>query len=440
MARRGGRGGGRGPSRAQVRERELAAAASVVVDGRYDVVVMGGGASGLAAAVAAGERGARVLVLEADRTCGRTILATGNGRCNFSNVGLAPKYYNDPGFVGAVFGEDPLRDVLDFFRGCDMRWCLEGERLYPLSRRAASVRNVLLRRARGAATLAPARAATGISRDGRGFRVTYRELWDGGADRTVAAANVVVATGGPRGGSDGERRGDVAPRLDVAGDLGLRTVPASPALCPVACEDSPLLALDGRRLHVRAQLTHGTFPMWSERGEALLRPYGISGIVVFDMSRRVRPGDLVELDLVPDMARSELQQMVDPFLRGGFEPGCLDGVLDPDVAAVLERLARERWLPEGFEREPAGTDSEALVGLAKAYPLRTTGVAEPERAQVTRGGLACDQFDPKTLGCRGVPGLHACGEALDVDGDCGGFNLSWAWKSGLVAGGAAASR
>jgi len=195
-----------------------------------------------------------------------------------------------------------------------------------------------------------------------------------------------------------------------------------------------------RRLHVRAQLTHTAFPVWSERGEVLLRSYGLSGIVVFNMSRQVTPGDLIELDLLPDLTKSELQQMVDPFAHGSFEDGCLDGVLDPDVASTLEGLARSRWTLEDTGRNEPASDSEALMALAKSYPLRATGTTGHEQAQVLRGGLCTNQFSTETLECTSIPGLFATGEALDVDGECGGFNLSWAWKSGMVAGTAAATR
>ncbi|MCC6098406.1 MAG: aminoacetone oxidase family FAD-binding enzyme [Olsenella sp.] len=418
-------------SRAQRREALLDAASSVEVAASYDVVVIGGGAAGLTAAICAGEKNARTLVLESSRECGRSILATGNGRCNFSNVGLAEKYYNDPEFVGAVFGNDPLKDVLGFFRQCDMRWCLEEERLYPLSKRAASVRNVLLRRARNAGvTLAPARSVTSVRREGDGYAVAFADGFGNGSSHEVSARSVVLAAGGTQ--SDG--------KLDVARDLGLRTVPTSGVLCPVGMEPNPMLELDGRRLTARVQLTHTRFPIWSERGEVLVRPYGLSGIVIFNMSRHVEPGDLVELDLLPDLTASELQQMVDPFFKGTFESGCLDGVLDPDLAAILEGLARSRWSLDGNGTADATTDSKALVALAKSYPLRATGTTEVAQAQVLRGGLANDQFSPQTLECLSSPGFFVAGEALDVDGECGGFNLSWAWKSGMVAGTSAATR
>lgn len=387
----------RGASRSRLRAEALAAASGVRVPARCDVAVVGGGASGLAAAVAAAEAGASVVVLERDLACGRTILATGNGRCNFSNSSLDSARYNDPSFVGAVAGERFGADVLRFFRDCGLAWAEEeGGRLYPLSRQAASVREVLLARARGAgAVLAPGREATSVRSAAGGAR--WELEYDGPAGAgLLAARTVVVAAGG------GER---------ILGELGLACDPFEPVLCSLACSplrrDVSLDELDGRRAHVLARLLRDGAEVARGDGEVLFRPYGLSGIVVFDLSREARAGDVVALDLTCGMSDEDLARCAPA------------GALDPVVAAALGRDA-----------------------LAAARDLRflVSGPAEPERAQVTRGGLACGQFDPATLEARDLPGLFACGEALDVDGACGGFNLAWAWKSGLVAGRSAGSR
>lgn len=422
-------------SRTKERERLVEVARSVAVPARCDVVVMGGGAAGLVAAISAAERGASVVVLERDLECGRSILATGNGRCNFANVALDARRYSAPGFVEAVCGPRWLDDVLGFFRACGMRWCIEQDRLYPLSRQAASVRSVLVARARRAGVVcAPAREVLEVAGEGgpgtpARHAVAFAGAATDGRRESVQASAVILATGG-----------GAAPSLD---GLGLRrSATTSPVLCPLACEGPPLSELDGRRAHVRASLTGRAvrFPLWQGRGELLFRDYGISGILAFDLSRRAAPGDLVELDLAPDVPGAELRQLVDPSARGAFEDGSLDGVLDPQVAHVLERLARARWHVERDGREAPPSDAEALTALVKALPLIVVGPAEVSRAQVTRGGLLTDQFLPETLSPAALPWLFACGEALDVDADCGGFNLAWAWKSGMVAGDGAARR
>jgi len=304
-----------------------------------------------------------------------------------------------------------------------------------MSRRAASVRNVLIARLRRAGVVAaPARRVTQVRhQDGRGFDVSFSSALADGTPSTLRAGRLIVACGGNGAGE--------APQPWLDG-LGLSSTPTRPVLCPLSCESSPLSALDGRRVHAAVTLSKkgGPFPHWQDRGEVMLRDYGLSGIVIFDLSRRAAPKDVLELDLTPDLSHSELRGLACSSARGDFEPGCLDGVLDPDIAALLERLALARWQPtwRDWGSGVPNDDVEALVLLTKALPLRITGVADVTHAQVTAGGLANAQFLPTTLEALDIPGLYATGEALDVDGDCGGFNLSWAWKSGLVAGAAAA--
>lgn len=396
----------RGTSRSRLREQALDTALAVSVGTRYDVAVLGGGAAGLAAAIAGAEAGASVVALERDLECGRTILATGNGRCNFSNAELSPERYNDPAFVKAVCGEHFGEDVLAFFGGCGLAWAQEGERLYPLSRQATSVRDVLVGRARRAgATLACAREVTGLEKgdDGSAWRVSWRDASAGFATGTLDARAVVLACGG-------------GPSL--ADELGLERAPYEPVLCSLACDaigNANLAALDGRRAHVVARLLRDGRVLARERGEALFRAYGISGIVTFDLSRAARPGDVVSLDLTCGLDATRARELVE-------RAGGTSGLLDPRIAAALGAAPSEQ--------------------LERARDLRfvVRGPADPERAQLTRGGLLVSQFDAVTLEEHKAPGLFACGESLNVDGACGGFNLAWAWKSGLVAGSGAAAR
>lgn len=389
-------------SRASKRAELLHAASRVVVPDTCDVCVIGGGAAGLVASIIAAEQGARVVALERDLECGRTILATGNGRCNFANRHADPVLYNDPVFVRGVCGATWLADVLAFFESCGLAWAEEAEgRLYPLSRQAASVRNVLLQRAQAAGVvLAPARDVMRIHGHGSGFDVSYRELWSETTATIEHAGAVVVSVGGAA--------------TQVYDELGLESAPAIPLLCPLSCKGPALPQLDGRRVRVCARLEHDGRLVAEQSGEVLFRDYGLSGIVVFNLSRFAQPGDTITLDLIPTLVLEQAQRL-------GVRT--LDGLLDPIVAQTLI--------------EETGSAPAALA-LAKALVYTVTETAEIGHAQVRRGGLATAQFDPHTLQARSVPGLFACGEALNVDGPCGGYNLAWAWKSGMVAGMAAA--
>lgn len=393
-------------SRSRERERALAAASAVRVPARCDVVVAGGGAAGLAAAIAAAEAGASVTVLERDVACGRPILATGNGRCNFMNealLGPSPAWgrYNDPAFVAAACGERAGEDVLAFFEGCGLAWASEEGRLYPLSRQASSVREVLLARARRAgATLAPAREALSVTAEKDGWHVFFRgEATPGEGE--LSSTSVILAAGG----------GSALGR-----EAGLAVTPFQPVLCSLACAPADggvsLDALDGRRARADARLLRDGAEVARESGEVLFRPYGLSGIVVFDLSRVARAGDVIALDLLCGLEARRAEELA-RAAGGTF------GLLDPIIAAALGK-------------RPLDT--------ARDLRFVVSGPAEPERAQVTRGGFATGQFLPATLEARRLPGLFACGEALDVDGACGGYNLAWAWKSGLLAGRSAAAR
>ncbi len=394
--------GKRGPSRAQAKAAALAAAAAVDAPSRCGVAVCGGGAAGLVAAIVAAEKGATVVVLERDLECGRTILATGNGRCNFANTRLEGWRYNDPAFVMAVAGIDWLADILGFFEDCGLAWTEEDGRLYPLSNQAASVREVLLTRARRAGVvMACAREALDVRHGEGGWAVSYRDAFGGEKTHEIAAASVVLAGGGKAEGFP---------------SLGLETVPCEAVLCGLAGRGKGplnLAELDGRRARGRVALVRGGQEIYAEKGEILFRAGGLSGICVFDLSRRAVPGDEVRIDLLGGLGEDHLAK-----LRGA---GCAEGLLDPVICGSLRR---------------AGADP---VAAARDLTVVVDGKADEARAQVTRGGIVTSQLETNNLQVKGLPGLFACGEALDIDADCGGFNLAWAWKSGLVAGDAAAA-
>lgn len=394
----------RNPSRTARRSAQIAAAGRAEVPSTADVCIVGGGPAGLAASIAASQCGTRVVVLEKDLECGRTILATGNGRCNFANTNLDPVLYNDQGFVRHVGGTTWLSDVLGFFKTCGLAWAEEAEgRLYPLSRQAASVRNVLIHQARSqGVVMAPAREVVELSQREGKFEVTWKEGFGSQRAGSLQARAVIVATGG-------------IARLPLD-RLGLKVTSPSPILCPLSCTGPALAQLDGRRVRATATLVRRQQTIAAESGEVLFRPYGLSGISVFNLSRLAQPDDKIVLDLLPSLSVKRARMLA---------RNTLDGILDPVAAHELAHLAGS---------------NEAAIRLAKALTYHVEGTADQSHAQVHRGGLLTNQFDPHTLEAKGFLGFFACGEALDVDGPCGGYNLAWAWKSGLVAGTAAAER
>jgi hypothetical protein len=177
-------------------------------------------------------------------------------------------------------------------------------------------------------------------------------------------------------------------------------------------------------------------PIATERGELLFRDYGVSGIMVFDLSRFLEPGSVLSIDLVPDLDRAELQAMLTSrcaLLGWRSAETFFDGMLQSRVAQAVMRAA-------GIDRTMQAADlpCERLASLLKDFRLKVTGRGDAQQAQVTRGGASVEEFDSTTLESRRIGGLFAAGEVLDIDGRCGGFNLHWAWASGIRAGQGAA--
>lgn len=394
------------------------------------VVVVGGGASGLTAAISAAQAGARVSVLEAAPKVGRSILASGNGRCNFANADLSPVHYNDARFVSAVMSDDPLATILAFFDGLGLWSCADSEgRLYPRSRAASSVLDVL--RARlddlGVAVHTDTRVCGLEQRaGGKGHAAGWRIELERG--KAVEADAVIWAAGGGSAGLPCTR-------------LGLPYVEERPALCPLATKRGPVKGLDGVRAQCEVSLVAEGSVIARKSGEVLFRPYGLSGIVIFDLSRDARPGDTLRLNFMPNVSLDALTAQLEERLarqrrRCATPEGrlhFLDGALHP----MLGRRCMENACSERGERE---IDARAVAQQILEFTLKVKGTADEAHGQVTRGGLATSAFDTLTLQCtiKGAEGLYACGEALDVDGACGGYNLAWAWCSGLVAGESAA--
>ncbi len=410
---------------------------------KFDVIIIGGGAAGLTAALSASERGARVLLLEKANRVGRKILASGNGRCNLANTG--PESYPGGGaFAHAVLSRCPVSRVLDFFHGLGLVTVEEeAGRVYPGCGQAAAVldvlRGALERRGVEALCDTPARS---VEMEKWGLRVDTPS----GSFRAPA---IVAACGGMAGGKLGHDGG--AYGLLIA--LGHTLIPAKPALSPLTAEKSAVRGLSGLRLPAILTLCRkkagglGTPLNAAAQGEALFTDYGVSGVCAMELARgaweeKEKSGawPILYLDFAPMLGLC-------PRAFGKFDSGqrAPDRHL-PAIRAFLEERARilpSDALLQGMaprllaDRLRGLTVSELALSLA-AFPVPLTGVRGFDYAQVTAGGVDCEEFDPATLGSRLVPGLYAAGEMLDVDGACGGFNLQFAFASGILAGEAAA--
>jgi len=399
------------------------------------LLVVGGGAAGMMAAITAARRGCAVTVLERMQRVGKKLLATGNGRCNFTNVHCAAGHYHggQPGFVEAVLAQFDAAATLDFFRQLGIEPRVEEDgKVYPRSGQASSVLDVLrdeMERLH-VNVIAEARAQTVTPRRG-GFECQCTN------GTTCAADRVILATGGqaaPNLGSNGTG-------FKIAQQLGHTIVEPAPALVQI-CLDAPFLKhLSGQKVDGAASIGADDICCGSASGELLFTDYGISGLPILHLSRHVsrppHPGASMALrvDLFPEWGEDELAVKIEE--RIACAPGktvefCFVGLLPKRVIAVL---LRESGIPE--IQRLCGTLSQdeirKLCHTMKDWRLQCAGTKSWMDAQVTAGGVDVRDVNSRTLESKRTPGIYFCGELLDIDGDCGGFNLQWAWSSGYVA-------
>lgn len=368
------------------------------------VVIIGGGAAGLAAAAAAAGLGADTVILEQNDRVGKKLLRTGNGRCNLTNMNLSPDGYNHPEFTAPLLEKIGPERLLAWFSDLGL-WTAPDEegRVYPCSGAAASVLDVLrLACEKRGVTTRTGFAVSSVSRGKRGFRI------EGPEGEIVHAGCVIVAAGG------GTR---------LAESLGHSVTPFVPVLCPLRTDTSAIRGLSGVRVRCRGTLLdRAGLAVASEEGELLFRDYGVSGVMAFDLSRYLPQGKTLSLDLAPERSFAELRDELSVRAADGYAP------------AEYFTGAFRRGVAEALLRYAGSVKPAALARAIKDFRLEVRGAAETGQAQVTRGGVKVKEFDPLTLRSSRVPGLYVVGEALDIDGRCGGYNLHWAFVSGLAAG------
>ena len=386
------------------------------------IAVLGGGASGMMAAVTAARAGAEVLLIEHSDRIGKKILSTGNGKCNFTNRNQRPEFYRsqDGDFPWKVIGQFGFQDTLSFFQGMGIVPKERNGYFYPAGGQASAVLDLFrlelellgveVQCGIEIERIAPEKAG-GVVLEGRS------RSEDDGRQRRIRADRVILACGGmaaPSTGSDGSGYG-------LARQLGHRVTPVYPALVQLRCREGFYKELAGIRTEARVSLYIDGREEARDQGEVQMTAYGISGIPVFQVSRygaeALAQGKQVEgvLDLAPSMSRKTLIQYFT-----AFPPQRYAGLLNKKLLSVL----RKRY----------GDSPQGLAEGVKAFRTEIVGTNPFENAQVTAGGVDTRQIDPATMMSRLHEGLYFAGEMVDVDGICGGYNLQWAWSSGSVAG------
>ena len=392
--------------------------------------IIGGGASGMAAALAASENpNAHVMLLERQARVGRKLLATGNGRCNLSNIHADKQGYHGqtPSFAVYALSAFSPEKTLAWFENLGLYTVTEPTgKVYPYSDQANSVVDILrLNLERPNIQLRTGFEVQKIRKTEDGFAVSSGE-------DTVVCHKLIIACGGLAG----SKLGGTMSGYKLLGKLGHKSTKLRPALVQLKSAWGGLAGLKGVRAECSAAIYHNGALFSQSRGELQFTEYGLSGPVIFEISRDVcaESGDWVcRLDLLPDWSHDRLYQQLQRRTKTDLPvQELLTGILHNRLGRVLTQAAGISL--NGLCKELKEDALHAVCSAVKGFEISLTEPMGMDSAQVTAGGVLTEQFDPETMESLLVPGLYACGEVLDIDGDCGGYNLQWAWSSGRLAG------
>ncbi|MDP2912818.1 MAG: NAD(P)/FAD-dependent oxidoreductase [Candidatus Omnitrophota bacterium] len=391
--------------------------------GKFSVAVVGGGASGLTAAISAKRKGSSVIVCEKMPFPGKKIAASGNGRCNLLNEKIDETHYNKEArrIVKTVFGRFGKDDIVNFFNELGLPLFSEDGRMFPVTNQSASVLKILeIELKRLAVQVETDFEISDISHSKNGFIATAKS-------GKAVESNTVILTGGgktyPALGSDGG-----AYKLAVS--LGHRIVEPVPVSVPLVTRDPLCHLLQGQRIRSRVKGMIGKKLIGESSGELLFTKYGLSGNAILDLSEdislainRYNKDDVFLLiDMAPFMTTARLKEELKRRMAAGFaQEELIAGILPNKFGAALKDLLTTR-------------NPDTITDSLKARRFKITGARGWNEADFTAGGVDLNDIDEHTLESRLTKGLYFAGEILDVNGARGGYNLAWAWASGFVAG------
>lgn len=387
------------------------------------------------AAISASRAGAGVTILERNPRIGKKILATGNGRCNFTNTNADTPWYHgtNPEFTKEALTSFSVKDTIHFFEQLGIEHKVEEMgKVFPMSDQASSILDVLLYEInKTGITVVTDAFVKEINRKG-GYFVAEAENGS-----SFQGDSVILAPGGkamPSSGSDGNG-------YTLATRLGHTMVDIFPALVQIMLEGSFFKRIDGVKIVGTAEILHHGKSLAKDRGDILFANYGVSGPPVFQISRKA--GELLhegkeavlKIEML-DMPEEQLEKIIDRRFGADSDKPLdfsLVGLINKRLIPVILQEAKVDDIRKPVSR--ASADEKArIIRILKDWRFKVRGTKSWPSAQVTAGGISTDEIDGKTMESRKMKGLFFAGEIMDIDGQCGGFNLQWAWSSGYVAG------
>lgn len=388
------------------------------------------------AAIVAARNGAQIYILEQLPRVGKKLLATGNGRCNLTNtyMDISCFHGSNVSFAQSALKQFDQRQTMDFFEDLGIH-CVEedGGKVFPASGQASSVLDVLRyeMESLGVQQICDARVES-VTCSKKGFRINLKDK------DTLSADRVILATGGkanPALGSNGSG-------YTLAKAFGHKIIEPFPALVKLKLDSPFLKSLSGAKIVAETAVETDGKVVRRDKGEVLFTDYGVSGPPIIqlsraagDMLRKGKKADIV-LDLFPEMEFHELKALLEKrtHLRGEkpFDFSFIGLINKRFINVILKEAGiADLHMPCNNVEE---YQIKAVAKKLKRWVIGISGTQSWSEAQVTAGGVDVSDIDPKTMESRLIPGLYFAGEIMDIDGDCGGYNLQWAWSSGYAAG------
>lgn len=387
------------------------------------VVVIGAGAAGLTAAICAAKNGDKVTIIEHENKPGKKIAVTGNGKCNITNSKLSVEnYYGDREFIRTVLNRFDCKDTIDFFEEMGVICYEKRGYYYPMSNQAVTVVNHLREYAYNlGVSIKTNNDVKDIRCQGDNF------VLDIGIE--IPCDKLIIATGGmaaPKTGSDGSG-------YEFAGKFGHSIVEPKPALTGLVCADSPLKKASGVRVKAKVSIYDSKA---ADIGEVQITDYGISGIPVFNISRMAEYGTKIIIDFLPEYTYQDVYERIKTLCKideKGFISTALNGLFHEKLVTAFLKAAKIEPATKCIDI----TEKQIALfcDLIKAFSMIVSKRKGVDYAQVTQGGVSTNEINPNTMESLLQKNLFFAGEIIDVDGRCGGYNLQFAWSTGMIAGG-----
>lgn len=393
-----------------------------------DIVIIGGGASGLVAAITASKnKNNKVTLIEKNQTLGKKILATGNGKCNYYNSDQNLSHYNSTNneLVKEIITKENLKEVENFFSSLGIIPKIKNSYYYPFSNQATTIKNALVREVEKNTKVLLETTVEKIDKVQNKFKIKTN-------NGIIECDKVIIATGSkasPKTGSTGEG-------YNFLKDFNHTIIDVNPALVQLKTKGNFLKDWTGIRTDVKVSLYINNKNIKSDQGEIQLTNYGVSGICIFNLSRFVpialNNNDKVEVKINFLPFTSTPEELLKDLSNNNSINDILEGILNNKLVAVI--LNKSSINKNKKYNELSIKEKETLIENLTNFTLEVIGTNSYEECQVCSGGVPLTEINTKTMESKIVNNLHIVGELLDVDGDCGGYNLTFAWVTALLAG------